>query len=269
MSFHSYSPIYNLPGWKAVLEQPLEPRMAALRDPAMRAKLLEGAHSPEAGVFLRVADFSNFRIGETFSEDNRALQGRLVREIAAERGAEDFDTLLDVVLADGLRTVLWTEPPDNDAESWELRAAAWEHPDTLLGGSDAGAHLDRMCGAPYTTEFLGDCLRGRKLTSVEKAVQALSDAPARLFGLRERGRVAEGNHADLVLFDPETVGAGEVHSRKDLPGDSERLYAESRGVEGVWVNGVRIVEAGEATGALPGRILRSGRDTETVALPGR
>jgi len=269
MSFHSYSPIYNLPGWKEVLEQPLEPRMEALRDPAMRARLLAGAHSPEAGVFLRVADFSNFRIGETYSEENRLLQGRLVREIAAERGREDFDTLLDIVLADGLRTVLWPEPPDNDAESWKLRAAAWEHPDTLLGGSDAGAHLDRMCGAPYTTEFLGDCLRGRKLTSLEKAVQALTDAPARLFGLRERGRIAEGYHADLVLFDPETVGAGDVHSRRDLPGDSERLYAESRGVQGVWVNGTRIVEAGLATGALPGRILRSGRDTETVAIPGR
>lgn len=265
MSFYSYSPIYNLPGWKQVLEQPLEPRMAALRDPAVRAKLLAGARSPEAGVFLRVADFPNYRIGETCSEENRSLQGRLVREIAAERGAEDFDTLLEIVLADGLRTVLWPEPPDDDAESWKLRAAAWEHPDTLLGGSDAGAHLDRMCGAPYTTEFVGDCLRGRKLTSLEKAVQALTDAPARLFGLRERGRIAEGYHADLVLFDPETVGTGEVHSREDLPGNSERLYAESRGVEGVWVNGTRIVEGGAATGALPGRILRSGRDTETVS----
>ena len=150
-----------------------------------------------------------------------------------------------------------------------MRAAAWERPDTLLGGSDAGAHLDRMCGAPYTTEFLGDCLRGRRLISLEKAVQAISDAPARLFGLRGRGRVAEGYCVDLVLFDPETVGAGEVHSRNDLPGNSERLFAESRGIEGVWVNGTRIVREGTATGALPGRILRSGRDTATVALEGR
>ena len=269
MSFYSYSPIYHLPGWKAVLEQPLDERMAALRDPSLRRTLLERAHSPEAGVFLRVADFSNFRIGETFSEENRGLRGRLVREIAAERGAEDFDTLLDIVLADGLRTVLWPQPPDDDEASWKMRAAAWERPDTLLGGSDAGAHLDRMCGAPYTTEFLGDCLRGRRLISLEKAVQAISDAPARLFGLRERGRVAEGYCADLVLFNPETVGAGEVHSRNDLPGNSERLFAESRGIEGVWVNGTRIVREGTATGALPGRILRSGRDTDTVALEGR
>lgn len=269
MSFGTYSPIYNLPGWMEVLEQPLEPRMAALRDPALRAKLLAAARSPEAGVFLRVADFPNYRIGETSSEQNRGLQGRLVREIAAERGAEDFDTLLDIVLADDLRTVLWPDPPDDDAESWKLRVAAWERRDTLLGGSDAGAHLNRMCGAPYTTEFVGDCLRGRKLISVENAVWALSDAPARLFGLRDRGRIEEGFYADLVLFDPETVGAGEVHCREDLPGNSERLYAESRGVEGVWVNGTRIVDGGGATGALPGRTLRSGRDTDTVSLAGR
>ena len=104
-----------------------------------------------------------------------------------------------------------------------MRKAAWESPHCLLGGSDAGAHLDRMCGAPYTTDFIADCLRGKKLWPVEKAVQALSDAPARLFGLRDRGRVAAGMHADLVVFDPKTVGSSEIHERSDLPGGTSRL----------------------------------------------
>ena len=269
MSFLTYSPIHQLPGWRSVLDLPLEERMAELRKPEVRARLLEGSRSPEAGVFARVADFPNFRIGETFSPANEGLTGRLVKDIAAERGADDFDTLVDVVLEDDLRTVLWPDPPDDDAASWALRRRAWENGHTLLGGSDAGAHLDRMCGAPYTTDFLADCLRGRKLWPIEKAVEALTDRPARLFGLRERGRIAEGHHADLVLFDPDEIGSGMIHERHDLPGDSARLFAESTGIRRVFVNGETIVLDGRPTDLRPGRILRSGADTETVPIPGR
>ena len=268
VSFLTYSPIHQLPGWGSILSLPLEERMAELRKIEVRAKLLEGARSPEAGVFARLADWANFRIGETHSEANRGLTGRFVKDIAAERGQEPFDALVDLVLEDELATVLWPEAPDDDAASWALRKQAWENPHTLLGGSDAGAHLDRMCGAPYTTDFLADCLRGRKLWPVERAVQALSDRPARLFGLRERGRIAVGHHADLVLFDPERIGSGEIHERKDLPGDSSRLFAESTGIVRVFVNGAPIVADGVALEATPGRILRSGRDTGTVAIPG-
>ncbi|MAG30286.1 MAG: aminoacylase [Deltaproteobacteria bacterium] len=268
MSFLGYSPIHQLPGWPEVLGRPVPERIAALRDPEVRRKLLEGARSPEAGAFSRVADFANFRIGETHSEANRGLTGRLVREIAAERGQTDFDALIDIVLEDDLRTTLWPVPPDDDDASWQLRLRAWESEHTLLGGSDAGAHLDRMCGAPYTTDFIADCLRGRKLWPLEKAVQALSDRPAQLFGLRERGRIAEGYWADLVLFDPETVGSAEIHERHDLPGQSLRLFAESTGMVRVMVNGQTIVRDCKPTDARPGRILRSGTDTRTVSIPG-
>jgi N-acyl-D-aspartate/D-glutamate deacylase len=266
MSFLTYSAIHQLPDWGPVLGLPLAERMRALRDPAVRRRLEAGAASPDAGVFARVADWDRFRIGETHAAANAGLEGRLVREIAAERGASSFDTLLEIVLADELRTVLWPEPPDDDAASWALRREVWEDEDVLLGGSDAGAHLDRMCGAPYTTLFLADCLRGRRLWPLERAVQALSDAPARLFGLRERGRIAPGYHADLVLFDPETVGAGPVRRVADLPGGSIRLLADSIGVERVLVAGRAIVAGGRPTGELPGRVLRSGRDTRTVSL---
>ncbi|MFK7896330.1 MAG: amidohydrolase family protein [Myxococcota bacterium] len=267
MSFLTYSPIHQLPGWSDVLNLPFDERVAALRDSTVRAKLLEGSKSPDAGVFARVADFPNFRIGETYSEENRGLTGRLVHEIAKERGEESFDTLLEIVIADGLKTVLWPEPPDNDEESWSLRATAWGSEHTLLGGSDAGAHLDRMCGAPYTTDFLADCLNGRKLWSLERAVKALSADPARLFGLRDRGQIEEGKQADLVLFDPNEIGSLEIHERTDLPGDSARLFAESTGIRQVMVNGETIVKDGKPTDARPGKILRSGRDTETVSLP--
>jgi len=198
---------------------------------------------------------------------NEGLKGRSIYDIAKERGRENFDTLLDVVIEDELRTVLWPLPPDDDPDSWKLRAEAWRHPHVLIGGSDAGAHLDRMCGAPYTTAFLADTLRGRKLVSLEDAVHMITQAPAELFGLRDRGVVREGAHADLVLFDAATVGPDEVRLVEDLPGGTARLFAGSAGVERVFVNGRPIVSAGATTGELPGTVLRSGRDTRTVPVP--
>ena len=137
--------------------------------------------------------------------------------------------------------------------SWELRAETWDNPDVMLGGSDAGAHLDRMAGAPYPTRFLGDCLRGRKLLPLEQAIQMMTDDPAQLFGLRERGRLAEGYWADITVFDPETVTSDDVTLVHDLPGGTARLTGGSQGVVRVLVNGIEIVRDGEASGHCPAR----------------
>ena len=184
--------------------------------------------------------------------------------IAAETGKEPFDTLLDIVLADELRTVLWPKPTDRDDESWALRARLWDQPGAMIGGSDAGAHLDRMCGSNYPTSFLGDCLRNRRLVPMERAVSMMTRAPAELFGLRDRGLVAEGMRADLFVFDPATVGSEPARLVSDLPGGSPRLFASATGVVRVLVNGVETIVDGEPTGAVPGTLLRSGRDTRSV-----
>ncbi|MGW3566060.1 N-acyl-D-amino-acid deacylase family protein [Streptomyces sp. NPDC000941] len=265
MSLGTFCALNLIPGWGDILGLPVPERIATLRDPAVREEMLRRAHSPEAGVFRRLTNFERYVIGDTYSAANAGLTGRVVRDIAAERGTDAFACLVEICAADELRTVLWPMPTDNDPASWELRQQTWEHPDVLLGGSDAGAHLDRMCGAPYTTRFLGDCLRGRKLVGLERAVRMLTDDPARLFGLRERGRVAEGYHADLVLFDPERIDAGQAKLVHDLPGDSPRLDSRAIGVVSVRVGGVETIRDDQVTGALPGVVLRSGRDTETVS----
>jgi N-acyl-D-aspartate/D-glutamate deacylase len=99
---------------------------------------------------------------------------------------------------------------------------------------------------------------------LERAIHHFTDRPARLFGLRDRGRIAVGAWADLVVFDPATVGAQPARLVNDLPGGAVRLVAGSTGIERVFVNGVETVRDGASTGATPGRVLRSGRDTETV-----
>lgn len=265
MSFLNYCALNMMPGWGDVLGRPVPQRLEALRDPEVRRRMREGAASPEAGVFARLAGWEGYVIGDTFSSANDGLTGRRVDEIAKERGDDDpFDTLVDIVLADELRTVLWPSATDNDAESWELRRRAWEHPSVMLGGSDAGAHLDRMQGAGYPTRFLGDCLRGRRLVPVERAVQMMTQVPAQLFGLRDRGVLREGAHADVMVFDPETVDSEMLTLVEDLPGGCGRLHAGSVGVRHVLVGGVETVSDGAPTGALPGRVIRSGTDTDTV-----
>ncbi|KUM69738.1 N-acyl-D-amino-acid deacylase family protein [Streptomyces griseorubiginosus] len=265
MSLGTFCALNLIPGWGPVLALPVPERIERLRDPDVQKELLRHSQAKEAGVFRRLTNFGRYVIGDTYSEQNRGLSGRVVEDVAAERGLEPFAALVEICAADDLRTVLWPMPTDNDPASWAMRAEAWQHEDVLLGGSDAGAHLDRMCGAPYTTRFLGDCLRGRKLTSLEQAVKMLTDDPAQLFGLRERGRIEEGFHADLVLFDPERIAAGTATLVHDLPGDSPRLDSKAIGIRAVWVNGVEAIRDDVVSGAVPGRVLRSGRDTRTVS----
>jgi hypothetical protein len=264
MSFKNHCALFLIPGWGPIMGLPLEWRVEALKSPGVRAKLNECAKSKDAGVFRRLSGWGSYIIGDTFAEENAGLEWREVGEIATERGADPFDTLLDIVVADGLRTVIWPKPTDGDDATWLMRANAWADPRAMVGGSDAGAHLDRMCGSNYPTAFLADCLRGRKLVPVETAVMMMTKQPAELFGLRDRGVIAENTAADLFIFDPETVDSEPARMVDDLPGNSPRLLAASTGVRRVIVNGVTIVADGAPTGTLPGTLLRSGRDTYSV-----
>ena len=137
----------------------------------------------------------------------------------------------------------------------------------IVGGSDAGGHLDMMCGPVYSTALLGDYPR-RGLLTLEECVRLLTDVPARYIGLRDRGRIQPGFRADLVLFDPDRVGTGDFDFRHDLPAGGARVWAGGTGIERVLVNGVPAMVAGEKTGELAGCVLRSGRDTGTVANSG-
>lgn len=264
MSFLNFCGLWLLPGWQQILGVPVPERIKRLSDGDTRVKLLESSLSQAAGVFRRLADWGEYVIGDTYSAANTGLSGRMVKDIAAERGLSNFGTLLDIVIADELRTILWPTPQDDDAESWRMRAELWQDPRAIIGGSDAGAHLDRMCGAPYPTRWLADCINGRKLVSVEHAVKMMTSAPASLFGFTDRGVLREGACADVVVFDPSSVGSEDARLVSDLPGNSSRLTAGSHGVKRVLVNGVVIVEDGVANGNVPGRVLRSGVDTHTV-----
>jgi N-acyl-D-aspartate/D-glutamate deacylase len=263
LSFEHGAILDGLPGWREVFALPVPERIRALSDPATRERLDAGAQSDEAGILRHLAVWDRLIIEETFGAENAAAEGKTVGQVAQDRGCAPFDALLDVVIADDLRTGLRPPIPESE-EDWVLRAQTWQDPRAIVGGSDAGAHLDTMCGAIYSTSMLGDGVRARGLLSWEQAIRLLTDVPARLYGLRDRGRVVPGHYADVVVFDPTSIGHGPVRTRDDLPGGASRLYAEAVGIRHVLVNGTEIVRDGAFTGATPGRVLRSGRDTDTV-----
>jgi N-acyl-D-aspartate/D-glutamate deacylase len=265
LSFLSGFVLDGLPGWRDTMHLPVPERLRALGDPDVRRRLAEGASSKEAGMLRGLAQWERLVIVETFAPANADATGRSVGEVAAARGGEPFDTLLDVVIADELRTGLSPPLTGDDEADWRARAEVWRHPGAVIGGSDAGAHLDMMCGAIYTTSLLGKGVREHRVVTLEEAVRLITDVPARFYGLIERGRIAPGWHADLVLFDPATVDHGPERTRYDLPAGAPRLVADAYGIASVWVGGVEVCHDGAATGALPGTVLRSGRDTETVS----
>jgi N-acyl-D-aspartate/D-glutamate deacylase len=256
LSFLSGFVLDGLPGWREVLGTPVDERLRLLADPAVRARLDAGAHSDDAGVLANLARWDRFTVAEAFTDETRASEGRTIGEIAAARGVEPFDALLDIVVADGLRTGLRPALPAEDDATWQARAAVWRDPRAVVGASDAGAHLDMFCMAGYSTFLVGPAVRDHGLLSLEEAVRLLTDVPARLYGLAGRGRIEVGAHADLVVFDPATVGPGRERTLDDLPGGASRIVVESHGVERVLVAGTEIVADGSFTGATPGTVLR-------------
>jgi N-acyl-D-aspartate/D-glutamate deacylase len=255
----------SFPGWAEVMALPRAERMHALADPEVRRRLDAGLRSEAAGYFRAFSDWSTWRIVETRRPEHKALEGRLVGELARRTGKPPLDALLDLAIAEDLETRVSPPPPGDDPESWRLRGEAWLDPRTLIGGSDAGAHLDMIDSFAFTSQVLSEGVRKRGLLSLEQAVHQLTDLPARRFGIKERGRVAVGGYADLVVFDPARIGCGPLQTRHDLPAGGCRLYAEPLGVSHVVVNGRPIHQHNRFTGAFPGTVLRSGRDTVSVA----
>jgi len=256
-----------LPGWAEVMGLPLEERKRALADPVVRDKLYAGAESQGPGLFKALTNWAGMRINECFEAKNKRFEGQRVGEVAEERGVEAFAAMLDLALSDGLRTSFtpFLGGQTSDA-SWEMRGRTWSDPRTVIGASDAGAHLDTIDTFAFTTQLLGRGVREKGLIGLEEAIRQITQVPARLYGLRERGEIRGGWYADVVVFDPERIAKGPTYTRQDLPAGAGRLYADAEGIDHVFVNGREIVRGGEFTGSHPGCVLRSGRDTETVDL---
>ena len=259
LNFQSGFVLDALNGWREAMALPDDDKIALLADPASRRELNELAQGPSP--MRGVAKWHNLTVGDVISEENEEYVGRTIGDIAEEQGRGSFDVLCDIVVSDRLMTGLQQPVRGDDDETWALRAKVWRDERTLLGGTDAGAHLDLLATFNATSAMLGSAVRNRQLMSWEEAVHHLTEAPAKLYGIKDRGTLVEGAWADINVIDPTTVEAKPVYARHDLPGGAWRLYGEADGFSHVLVNGVEIVDHGTMTAARPGAMVRSGRDT--------
>lgn len=253
-----------LPGWERLMALPDEEKLAMLSDPSGRAEMDRLAQTQE-GPLRSIANWRHYTVVETFSPETKVYEGMTVGEIAERVGLSPWDALADVVVKDGLRTVIMNPDRGQDVESWRCRVEVWRDPRAIVGASDAGAHLDMIDTFNYPTTMIAKAVREHGLLPLEEAVYHITGEPAALYGLVDRGCIRPGAWADLVLFDAATVGPLPVSTRFDLPGGAPRVYGGAAGVEEVLVAGESIVSHGELTGSLPGRVLRSGRDTRSVS----
>jgi N-acyl-D-aspartate/D-glutamate deacylase len=253
-------------GWAEMFRMPVEERMEKLRDPDFRAELKRNAEDGD-GVIQRLARWDRLMVAEAFSKENEGYAGRAVKEIAEEQGRDPFDSFIDIALADGLRTSFMPMMMEETEEVYKARADLIEDSRTIVGASDAGAHLDMIDSAMYATRFLANVVRKYGAMGLERAVQHITQAPAELIGIKERGLIREGWHADLVVFDEEKVGDGGVYTRQDLPAGGARLYGDAEGIYHVIVNGTEIIRDNEYLGTPAGQVLRPGEGTYTVSIP--
>jgi len=237
---------------RQIFNQPVERQSEIYRDPVFRRTLQQeiDAGSKLTGV---VGTIGVYRAGR---EDLRAYEGRTIAELAQERNCGELDCLFDFALEDGLATK-FIIPRANTARE-RIPDLLRESDRTLIGLSDAGAHVDMFCEAGYTTYMLGHWVREQKALTLEHAIKRMTAEPADFFGITDRGRLQPGLAADIVVFDPLKVGSPTRGSTvNDLPTGAGRLVARAEGVSKVIVNGALLFDEGRHTGAYPGQVLRS------------
>ena len=239
------------PSWKRLFENTSEQaQIAVYKDRAFRDQFREELKNP-----LTFGNWERITLHEAQSDSLKSLEGLTVAEMARAQGKDAVDTFLDTAIADDLSC-------EFTMASFNTRvdrvAELLNDPSILIGLGDGGAHVDMLCDCGYPTYLLGTWVRERGVLSIEQAVRRLTSDPADFFGISDRGRLHPGLAADIVIFDPETVGSGNRGERRyDLPGGGKRMVMPSQGVQYTLVNGDVVYADGQIVGSGSGRILRA------------
>jgi N-acyl-D-aspartate/D-glutamate deacylase len=254
LRFDERSFLTAIPGWQEPLHgffsMSTEDRKALLLDPGVRFAMKQGKADPKNPL---TPDFSQWTF--TLTPSRPELGGKTLAEAAAADAADPIDLLCDQVVADDLASLI-ESPIFNRHRDGAIRFL--QDPYTLLGLGDAGAHVMSVTNYRYPTFLLAEIVLKREQISIELAINRMTQVPARLHGLSDRGELRVGLAADICVLDPERLELGPVEICHDLPGDGPRLVQSGFGYRAVFVNGVRTIDRDEPTGAAPGRMLRAG-----------
>ena len=252
LSFRTNLPFDRLPVWKDLRALPLAEQRLRLKDPELRRRLVAAARERDErrpiGAEARPASYEWI-----FVMDSAEGPHRSVAEVARERGVDPVEAMIDLALAKDLDQ-FFLQPIANENQEHALELM--KHPRTVVTFSDSGAHVSQIMDASLQTHVLSHWVRAKQALTLEQGVRMLSFEPATLWGFADRGLIREGFAADLIVFDPGTVGPEMPDVVRDLPAGARRLVQKARGFAATVVNGEVVLRDGKHTGALPGRLLR-------------
>jgi N-acyl-D-amino-acid deacylase len=233
-------PVEGLASWKPALGKQGKALCAVLASPSFRNGVRQELAEPSTFRLFN-GEWDKVHVVEVAQPRHRELEQRSVGAIAQRLGKDPLDAMLDLALDEDLATIFTAQLLNSDEAAV---ARLLNHPHSLISLSDAGAHLTFFNDAGFGLHLLGHWVRERGVMPLQDAVRRLSHQSAEIFGLSGRGLLREGYAADLLLFDPATVGRGRSHRVFDLPGGAPRLHTDAVGVHGVWVNGEQVTAAG-------------------------
>jgi N-acyl-D-aspartate/D-glutamate deacylase len=253
-SFETATPYDFIAVWKEFRQLPLEEQEKGLRDPVMRKKLVDAVsnhvHKPDPSLpnlYQRPVDWD-----WVFPYDRTLPPFRTINEVAAERGVAPIDAFIDLALEHHFK-LFFIQPSFNDDQDYVL--AHIRHPNSVVTFSDAGAHVATTC-SPIHGHLLGHWVRNAQAIPIETAIRKVTFDIASFWGLKGRGWLHEGYHADIVVFDPETIAPGLPALFHDLPSGAARIKQKTDGIKATIVNGQVLMRNNEHTGAYPGQVLR-------------
>jgi N-acyl-D-amino-acid deacylase len=227
----------GLAAWQPLMKMEEPEVKKALRDAAFRARLKDELAKRTRRMFT--GEWEKAFVAQVADPAHAACEGESIGALAKKQGVHPVDFMLDLALAEDLDTLFTATllNSDEDAVGKMLK-----DPNAIVSLSDAGAHLTFLCDAGFGLHLLGHWVRERKLMPLETAVKKLTSEPAQLLGIRGRATIAAGNWADLLLFDPRTVGRAPSQRVYDLPAGGSRIHTPGIGVHGVWVNGKLVAD---------------------------
>ena len=244
-------PFETMPLFTRMMTADRDSKMRTYADPDFRRAFNEQLSRVMSGWWDRTL--------VSFCPADHSMDEQPLPKVAAERGKHPADLALDLSIATGLESrfrMAILNVDENEVEE------VLTHPTTVIGLSDAGAHASQLCDACFATHLLGRWVREKQTLGLEQAVRMLTLRPAEVFGIKDRGLLAQGRPADVVVFDPATVGASPLKRVHDLPAGADRLLSEGVGIDAVVVNGALLRRNGQdqidPQGPLPGRLLRGG-----------
>jgi N-acyl-D-aspartate/D-glutamate deacylase len=237
-TFASAYPVEGLSSWKPALGLQNDELKACLASSEFRTKVK--AELSQAATFrLFNSEWEKVHVVETFKPEHQVYEQQSIAALASQAGLDPLDFALNLALEEDLRTVFTAMLLNSDTEAVTKML---NHPHSLVSLSDAGAHLTFFNDAGFGLHLLGYWSREMGAMSLSQAVHQLTAQPAEILGLKNRGLLREGYAADLLLFDPKTVGRGVKKRVFDLPLGAPRLHTDAMGVHGVWVNGQLIAD---------------------------